>query len=274
MEERIAIESVRLSRRVKQSLDGKRQRAYGLRRYIWRSQDDKKVRASHAVNDDKIFEWDNPPPTGHPGDDYGCRCWAEPILDGAEEEPSSEGVEVAVLVNPITIEVAAEVIAIIANTADKVNKGRKLLQAARAAEVLAQEIQQQEEEGQGDAEASKPPAGTPAPAPEPPDNEEPPEEPDDDDIFKRPEGVPEDWERRPAKKGKGIVYEKPGSKGSTYVKIQKGNPNSSQPGQRVDNVRWVKDGKSLDRNGNVVPRNSEESHIPLEKFSFDKRLFK
>ncbi len=173
VEERIAIESVRLSRRVKQSLDGKRQRAYGLRRYIWRSQDDKKVRVSHAVNDDKIFEWDNPPPTGHPGDDYGCRCWAEPILDGAEEEPLPEGVEVAVLVNPATVEVAV----IIVNALDKLNKGRKLLQAARAAEVLAQEIQQQEEEG--DAEASQPPAQQPASPPEPPDDEEdktPPEE--------------------------------------------------------------------------------------------------
>lgn len=28
----------------------------GSTRYIWRSQDDKKVRPSHAANDDKIFE--------------------------------------------------------------------------------------------------------------------------------------------------------------------------------------------------------------------------
>lgn len=42
--------------------------------YIWRTQGDDKVRASHAANDGKIFAWDNPPPTGHPGEDYGCRC--------------------------------------------------------------------------------------------------------------------------------------------------------------------------------------------------------
>lgn len=24
------------------------------------------------------FSWDNPPSTGHPGEDYNCRCWAEP----------------------------------------------------------------------------------------------------------------------------------------------------------------------------------------------------
>ena len=37
------------------------------------------MRVSHAGNNGKIFAWDNPPPTGHPGEDYGCRCWAEPI---------------------------------------------------------------------------------------------------------------------------------------------------------------------------------------------------
>ncbi len=45
--------------------------------YIWRTQGDGKVRASHRANDGKIFPWDDPPPTGHPGEDYGCRCRAE-----------------------------------------------------------------------------------------------------------------------------------------------------------------------------------------------------
>ena len=39
---------------------------------------DGKVRPSHQSNDGKIFSWDNPPPTGHPGEDYNCRCRAEP----------------------------------------------------------------------------------------------------------------------------------------------------------------------------------------------------
>jgi SPP1 gp7 family putative phage head morphogenesis protein len=46
--------------------------------YIWRTQGDGKVRASHAANNGKIFMWDSPPSTGNPGDDYGCRCRAEP----------------------------------------------------------------------------------------------------------------------------------------------------------------------------------------------------
>jgi len=51
--------------------------------YIWRTRGDNKVRASHAANTGKVFAWDNPPPTGHPGEDYGCRCWAQPVLVNA-----------------------------------------------------------------------------------------------------------------------------------------------------------------------------------------------
>ncbi|MEM7617634.1 MAG: colicin E5-related ribonuclease, partial [Pseudomonadota bacterium] len=35
-------------------------------------------RDDHSVNDGRIFFWDNPPPTGHPGEDYNCRCHAGP----------------------------------------------------------------------------------------------------------------------------------------------------------------------------------------------------
>ena len=46
--------------------------------YIWRTKRDNKVRPSHAANEGKVFSWDNPPPTGHPRDDYNCRCVTEP----------------------------------------------------------------------------------------------------------------------------------------------------------------------------------------------------
>lgn len=49
------------------------------RYYIWRTQGDDKVRESHAANDGQVFEWDNPPGTGNPGEDYNCRCYAEPL---------------------------------------------------------------------------------------------------------------------------------------------------------------------------------------------------
>ncbi len=53
--------------------------------YIWRTSGDEKVRPSHAANNGKIFAWKNPPATGHPGQDYNCRCWADPYygLDNA-----------------------------------------------------------------------------------------------------------------------------------------------------------------------------------------------
>lgn len=53
--------------------------------YIWRTRGDNKVRAAHAANNGKIFAWDNPPPTGHPGEDYGCRCWAQPYRPATPE---------------------------------------------------------------------------------------------------------------------------------------------------------------------------------------------
>ncbi len=53
--------------------------------YIWRTQRDGRVRPSHQENDGKIFAWDEPPPTGHPGEDYGCRCWAEPYTSYGQE---------------------------------------------------------------------------------------------------------------------------------------------------------------------------------------------
>ena len=57
-----------------------RQEDLGIEQYIWRSQDDAKVRDSHAAYDDRVFRWDNPPEGGHPGEAHNCRCFAEPIF--------------------------------------------------------------------------------------------------------------------------------------------------------------------------------------------------
>lgn len=53
--------------------------------YIWRTRDDEKVRPSHADNNGRVFAWDDPPETGHPGEDYGCRCTAEPFMPSGDE---------------------------------------------------------------------------------------------------------------------------------------------------------------------------------------------
>ncbi len=62
-------------------LSEEEQRAIGITYYIWRTRSDGKVRPSHAANNNHVFAWDNPPATGHPGTEYGCRCWAEPIRE-------------------------------------------------------------------------------------------------------------------------------------------------------------------------------------------------
>ncbi len=61
--------------------------------YIWHTRGDDKVRPSHAANNGKIFAWDNPPATGNPGEEYGCRCWAEPyygIIDTIIDDVSTK----------------------------------------------------------------------------------------------------------------------------------------------------------------------------------------
>lgn len=59
-----------------------RQTEIGVKSYTWRGMDDGRERDTHLENNDEIFDWDDPPvETGHPGEDYNCRCWAEPVLD-------------------------------------------------------------------------------------------------------------------------------------------------------------------------------------------------
>lgn len=53
--------------------------------YIWRTRRDGNVRSTHAEREGQIFSWDNPPEGGHPEEDYGCRCTAEPYLPEASE---------------------------------------------------------------------------------------------------------------------------------------------------------------------------------------------
>ncbi len=68
--------------------------------YIWRTRGDTKVRASHAANNGKVFAWDNPPPTGHPGEDYNCRCTAEPYYGFVINDPPIEEVYPELLLLP------------------------------------------------------------------------------------------------------------------------------------------------------------------------------
>lgn len=62
-----------------------RQGRLGVERYTWRTSMDERVRESHAILEGKEFSWDDPPAVGHPGQDYNCRCTAEPIFDDESE---------------------------------------------------------------------------------------------------------------------------------------------------------------------------------------------
>ena len=61
-----------------------RQEDLGIEQYVWRSQDDAKVRDNHAAYDDRVFRWDNPPEGGHPGEAHNCRCYAEPVASAPQ----------------------------------------------------------------------------------------------------------------------------------------------------------------------------------------------
>jgi SPP1 gp7 family putative phage head morphogenesis protein len=59
--------------------------------YTWRSQGDGHVRPLHAQLAGTERRWDDPHPTeGHPGDAYGCRCWAEPIAGTGERTTAGQ----------------------------------------------------------------------------------------------------------------------------------------------------------------------------------------
>lgn len=58
-----------------------RQTSLGIEKYTWQTSGDERVRASHRNNDGKMFRWDKPPATGHPGHDVQCRCVAIPYLE-------------------------------------------------------------------------------------------------------------------------------------------------------------------------------------------------
>ena len=64
-----------------------RYKSAGVERYQWSTSGDQRVRPYHKRLDGRVFSWDNPPIVdesgrrAHPGQDFGCRCIAIPIID-------------------------------------------------------------------------------------------------------------------------------------------------------------------------------------------------
>ncbi len=67
-----------------------RENAESGRAYVWRTVGDGKVRSAHAAHAGKIFRWNENIDGGHPGEDYNCRCWAEPYMTAGYRAPSKK----------------------------------------------------------------------------------------------------------------------------------------------------------------------------------------
>jgi SPP1 gp7 family putative phage head morphogenesis protein len=62
-------------------LTSQRHQNLGIDSYYWRTMRDIHVRPKHRRREGKLFSYeDRPPEGGLPGEDYGCRCAAEPNL--------------------------------------------------------------------------------------------------------------------------------------------------------------------------------------------------
>ena len=70
-----------------------RQESLGINEYTWRTSLDERVRESHRQLEGTTHSWDDPPTVGkrqvHPGEDYICRCTADPKIPGVEMEMTS-----------------------------------------------------------------------------------------------------------------------------------------------------------------------------------------
>jgi RHS repeat-associated protein len=85
-----------------------------------------------------------------------------------------------------------------------------------------------------------------------------------------PKGI--NWKTTPTRGQGGVRYFDPKNSGNA-VRVMPGNPRSPYPNSRSPYVRWQKNGQALDVNGNIVPKNTSDAHIPLDKFQFKPELF-
>lgn len=84
------------SSKLNAALTQARHEEVGIKKYMWSTSGDERVRESHVEKDGQVFEYANPPAdTGHPGHDFNCRCVAIPYLgdvvktsSNAQEAPS------------------------------------------------------------------------------------------------------------------------------------------------------------------------------------------
>lgn len=67
--------------RLNSELARSRMQQAGVTHYRWSTAEDGRTRSNHAERHGRIFSWDEPPEGGHPGEAYGCRCVAIPVME-------------------------------------------------------------------------------------------------------------------------------------------------------------------------------------------------
>ncbi len=73
-----------------------RYRQAGITRYKWSTSHDERVRDRHRELNGKVFYFSDPPPSGDkgepgkPGEPFGCRCIAIPIVDDEDEQSTAD----------------------------------------------------------------------------------------------------------------------------------------------------------------------------------------
>jgi SPP1 gp7 family putative phage head morphogenesis protein len=62
-----------------------RLQSVGVKRYVWRTVKDNRVRPEHVEREGRIYSWENGAGGEHPGEPVRCRCHAEAIWDDDSE---------------------------------------------------------------------------------------------------------------------------------------------------------------------------------------------
>ena len=62
-----------------------RQESIGVTQYRWRGVLDQRERKEHYEREGQVFQWDEPPDDGHPGQPINCRCWPEAVLSNLDD---------------------------------------------------------------------------------------------------------------------------------------------------------------------------------------------
>jgi SPP1 gp7 family putative phage head morphogenesis protein len=63
-----------------------RQQQAGIDQYTWRHSGKVNFRPEHKARDGKVFDWNDPPADGHPGNAINCGCTAQAYIDLSEDD--------------------------------------------------------------------------------------------------------------------------------------------------------------------------------------------